>query len=211
MKKKLLSLILALLMTSSSFTMIACGESEVNKDNSAESTPSADDKSTETTDDASNATPGNSRLAVPDDLPDVTYNGSEFRVVTKANNSGFDFNEEICVDELNGEADNDAIFNRNLLIENRFDVKILCTPNNSSQDLMVQAATAGTDDYHIAGYHQWESAIPIMANAALNWLDAPYVDLDKPWHNSLSNYEATINGQLYSICSDLSITSMTCA
>ena len=43
----------------------------------------------------------------------------------------------------------------------------------------------------------------------MNWLEAPRVDLNQPWHNKLANDGATINGILYSICSDLSITSMT--
>ena len=40
-------------------------------------------------------------------------------------------------------------------------------------------------------------------------VEAPYQDLDKPWHNKLANDGATINNRLYAICSDLSYTSMT--
>ena len=41
------------------------------------------------------------------------------------------------------------------------------------------------------------------------WTDIPYVNLEQPWHNKLANDGATINGKLFTICSDLSVSSMT--
>ena len=50
--------------------------------------------------------------------------------------------------------------------------------------------------------------MPIAAGAALNWNDIPYVDQEKPWHNQLANEPSTINGKLFAINSDLSISSL---
>ncbi|MBR4959464.1 MAG: hypothetical protein IKY52_01050 [Clostridia bacterium] len=71
------------------------------------------------------------------------------------------------------------------------------------------AVIAGTDDYDIVGFYNYTAYKLINAKSLLNWMEIPHVNLDKPWHNSLSNSNATINNTLYAICSDLAITSMT--
>lgn len=210
MKKKLLSVLLALVMTGSSFAMFACGESGVNGETDPSDIPSGN----ESVDDAdagdnTEEPVETTRESIPDELPETTFGGREFRVLTKANTAGYDYNTEIVVEEQTGEGCNDAIYNRTLKTESRFDIDILVTPDNSCQETVKKVATAGTDDYHLSSCHQYEASVPIIGQALLNWHDAPYVDLDKPWHNSLANDDATINGLLYCITSDLAVTSMT--
>ncbi|MBQ8186893.1 MAG: hypothetical protein IJ037_08480 [Clostridia bacterium] len=59
------------------------------------------------------------RANIPDNLPEITFDGQEFRAAQQISNK-YEFYSE----ELNGEGANDAVYNRNLKIEDRFDVKI---------------------------------------------------------------------------------------
>ncbi len=210
MKRKSLSLLLALLMTASTFTLFSCSESDVNTNEKESSTPSADSKGNETVYDVQPEADANERLAISDELPELRFNGDEFRVITKSTDDGAtSYLSEIMVEAINGDACNDAVYNRNGLIEDRFDVKITAVENDNPQDAVVTFATAGTDDAHVVGFSDYLAYTPITAGVLLNWIDMKYTDLDKPWHNKLANDAATINNQLYAICSDVSISSMT--
>ena len=207
MKKRILSVLMAILMLSSSVLLAACSDSNVNKDEETEvaggNTPSTDSAEPVNTEELSEL---EQRQLIPDDLPEADYNGDEFRVVT---NDADQYEQEIWVEESNGEACNDAVFNRNARISDRFNVKFFCERNSAPNNLPKTMATAGTMDYHVVGLYDYQSYYPINAQAVLNWLDTPHVDLSKPWHNKLANDDATVNGYLYTICSDLAITSMT--
>jgi len=200
MKKRTLALLLALLMLSS--TVVSCSDA-TSKETEAANTNTPSD-TVDTPVDMDNLSDYDKRQLIPDDLPDVTYGGQSYRIMTY---EGYEY--EIFSEELNGDACNDAVYNRNLDIESRFEIKLECTPNSEPHNTIKTMVTAGTNDYEIVGVHNYQSYYPINAKAAFNWLEVPNVNLSKPWHNVLSNENATINGRLYSICSDLAVTSMT--
>lgn len=205
-----MSALLAVLMLSSSFAMFACGESEVNSETTADqntTTPNAGENAETVVEEE--LSDYEKRQLIPDNLPDTKFDGAEFRVMTRETYAGWQYSTEIMVEELNGDACNDAVYNRNVEIEERFDVKISATEDTASQSTVKTFVTAGTPDYHLVSFFDYQAYTPINAGVLMNWLEAPYVDLDQPWHNKLANDGATVNGILYAICSDLSITSMT--
>ena len=154
MKKRILSAILAFLMLASAVLMSACSNSGQE---SKETTPTA------TNDPGVNAgeevnidelSDLEQRALIPDDLPDKKFGGEEFRVVT---NDGDQYEQEIIAEELNGDSCNDAVYNRNVRIEDRFDVKIMCERNIAPAGLPKTLANAGTMDYHIVGLYDYQS------------------------------------------------------
>lgn len=205
-----MSVLLAALMLSSAFSMFACGESTVNTEagtSQTTTTPTAGEAGEVVNEEE--LSDYERRQLIPDNLPAVKYDGAEFRVMTLGTANGFDYTTEIWVEELNGDACNDAVYNRNVKIEDRFEVKISVTEDGSPQSTVKTFVTAGTPDYHVVSFYDYVTYTPVNAGVLMNWLEATNVDLDQPWHNKLANDGATINNKLYSICSDLSITSMT--
>jgi len=80
MKKRIVSIILALLMTAPS--LAACGESQINTENETSSESSAavnENAVTETTGELSDY---DKRQLIPDNLPAENFNGEEFRIMT---------------------------------------------------------------------------------------------------------------------------------
>ncbi len=203
MKKRTLCVLLAMLMAVSA---VSCSNSEANKDTS-ESTPTSSG-TTETeaeTIDESTLTDREKRALVSDDLPaSMDYGGDSFRVMVPTERL-----YEIVSEELTADNCNDAVYNRDLDIETRFNIKIEATEDSEPWSQLKTIATAGTNDYELVTIYDYLAYVPITSNSVLNWTEIPNVNLDKPWHNQLANENSTINDRLYAICSDLSITSMT--
>lgn len=125
MKKQTLSILLALLMTASAF--VSCSSAE-EKDTSADTTPTAAETEAAAEESAESVeSPAETEEAslfekLTDDLPALTYDGFEFNMLTRGHAIAVN---EMGVDEINGEAVNDAIYNRNAKVGERFDVNIV--------------------------------------------------------------------------------------
>ncbi len=204
MTKRFVSILLALILASSA--MVACSDNSANADETqqagtADTSASADTTADET--EAEELTALQQRQAIPDDLPEVSFNGASFKIGTDATKE-----YEIRSEELTGENTNDEVYETNLRIEDRFDTKIeavvVATPYND----VVTAATAGSASYDMVGFINFESEIPIAAKALYNWFDIPVYNPEKPWHNELANSGSTINNKRFTDNSDLSISTL---
>lgn len=208
MNKRLLSVLLAAVMTSMSL-LTACSE-KTSENN--ETTPTETQPGTDTAGEESGKDPGTDpgeitsteeRQAVPDNLPDITFNDQDYLIGTSS-----DKEYEVYVEEMEGERTTDAVYNRNLDVEDRFKVKIRSVVSEEPYTDVTSYVQAGTYVYDIVGFIDFRAYVPISNKSLLNWYDVPYVDLTKPWHNQLANDSATINGKIFALTSDLSISSL---
>ncbi len=209
MKKRALCLILASLMLVSA---TACSETKDNTETDKKTNTdvaSTDDNTAEEDVDYDNLTDYEKRQLISDNLPDVSYDGENVNFLTKTTINSVNYLLEIITDELTGDACNDAVYNRNLDIESRFDVKIGADETTYPWNEAVTMSKAGTDDYLVVSLYDYLAYIPISAKAVLNWTEVPNVDLTQPWYNQTANTQATLNDRLYAVYSDLSTTSLT--
>ena len=209
MKKRGICFFLALLML---LTSVACSETKENSGSDKEtetSSAASADESVEETETEAELTDYEKRQLIPDNLPEVKYDGQEYRMLVPSVNRSVDYRLEIVADELTGDACNDAVFNRNLNIETRFDTKILATESSSPWDQVKTMATAGTADYDVVSIYDYKAYTPLSAKAVLNWMEVPNIDTTQVWYNQMANDNATINNRLFAICSDLSTSSLT--
>ena len=146
------------------------------------------------------------RASVPDDLPALDFGGRDFRAAQQTSRT-----YEFYAEELTGEGTNDAVYNRNLKIEDRFKVKIVSVDYDSLSSITNDVATlvkAGTDAYEVVSHYAYRAYTPIHAHAYRNWLEVPNIDFSRPWWNSLANEQNTINGILYTATGDINISSL---
>ncbi|MBE6611362.1 MAG: hypothetical protein E7632_02615 [Ruminococcaceae bacterium] len=146
------------------------------------------------------------------DLPDKDWGGEEFHVFGMQNDVNTQFSTfEVAVESENGEVVNDAIFRRNVAIEDRYNVKIVETKHNANTggDAMVSAirkyAMAGEDLYDLAF-----CAIDGIGTLAregifydLNELD--YIDFSKAWWNPEVNERMEVEGRLFFTNNDFTL------
>ncbi len=201
--KKTLSLILALLMLLSAFT--ACSE---GADTGSQEKPGTNAETTAVSaEDTTEAEPKETtREDVDDGIEAQTFNGMVYRAA-QPENSAYEFYAE----ELTGESTNDAVYNRNLRVEERFDVKIESMTFASTTDVLneVQNVVAsGTDAFEVATHVAYKAYTPIGNGSYRNWYDVPTVDFTRPWWNNLANTQNTINGILFTATGDINITSL---
>ena len=206
MKKRLFALLLALLMTAPAF--LSCSESGANEETAAETdaaAPSADEEiaAEETVDDSIDE---NGYLK--DDLPDeLDFAGQEIKLLYWSDVE----NQEFTAEEFTGEIVNDAIYQRNLNVEDDLNVKYtwIGTPGNGGNiDAYVakvrESHTAGDNAYDIYASYSRTIMASVINGFTTNLEDAPYLDFDKPWWPDNLLKESTINNHLYLVSGDIS-------
>ena len=146
------------------------------------------------------------------DLPEMDWGGEEFHVMGFENTTNTQFSTfEVWVESENGEVVNDAIYRRNVAIEDRYNVKIVetkvSTPsdNNASIKEMRQLALAGDDLYDLS-YVGSE----IIGTAAREGLfydlnEQDYIDFTKEWWNPEVNARMEVEGRLFFTNSDFTL------
>ncbi len=193
--KKCLCLFLALLLTMPA--LVSCA-SESN-----ETTPSGGDTAAAETTPAETET---TRENYPDTLPALDFEGITMNIQGRGDASSM---EEIGVEELNGEAVNDAVFERNRMVEERLNVDLVPiagdgweTYGNTISGLRSSIAAADGAYDIVAG---WSARIPSLSLEGL-FLDlnnVKHLDFAQPWWNRSITEELQIAGKLYFVTGDL--------
>ena len=136
------------------------------------------------------------RLAVPDDLPDKKFDGRKFTVISETYDK-----ENQLVDELKGETYNDALFERNSRISERFDVKIggvFYDKYQTTRSTIEQAVTSGdTTSFNLIAEHMVASGGNAIAGYYLNWYDVPHINFEKPWWAPSTREDLTMNKKAF--------------
>lgn len=142
-----------------------------------------------------------------DNLPEADFDGRKFRVVTSD-----EYAYQIYAEEETGDVTNDAIFRRNLTVEERFGFEVESLINSAGKfqwyPPIVATVLAGEDAYDLVGHYAYNAHVAISGGAYLNWKDIPDIDLDRVWWNSEINDRATFNGKLFAVTGYLATTVM---
>ncbi len=207
--KKTLSLILAMLMLASAAALTACSDAgtdntDTSDPNAQTASPSAEEE-TEAETDAADA-----RAAVPDDLPEKNFDGRNFIVLGSDDEH---FGEYIVAEELNGEVVNDAVFARNLTIEERFNAKVgRYAPSTSYGDTSTairNAVSAGdSETFHLVSYHVVEAGGIAVQGYLMNWYELPYINFDKPWWSDSTVDDLSMNNHCFLAVGDAAVSSI---
>lgn len=139
-----------------------------------------------------------------DELPEKNFEGYEFRMLIR-NDKGWI--EDMYAEELNGEIMNDAIFERNAAVSERFNVvfKVIPSSNANYENDGVKAILANEDAYDIIIPHARASFDYALQELLLDWnKDLPYIDLEKPWWDQDAKESLRINHKLFMMIGDIS-------
>ncbi len=161
-------------------------------------------ETTETTD----TTQTEDTLYELDDLPsDLNFGGATVTTLGREGLSAIEFFAE----EMNGELVNDAIYQRNLNVEDRLGVKLEYVMKPGTYNDMAEwmgavtsSVQAGDKAYDmVAGYSMATASLAVQhALMELNTLE--YLNFDKPWWPDSLLTEATCGGKLYVCSGDIS-------
>jgi len=143
---------------------------------------------------------------IKDSLPDnVDYGGYNFRVFVRdreLNHKDFYVESEI------GEQLNDAVYNRNKKVEERFNVKFtfkFYPYDDWSVSDLSKSVKSGDDAFDMAAIHGATVSTLSQNNLLVDWNESmPYVDLNAPWWPKDIISNITAFGKLYGATGDIS-------
>lgn len=197
MKKRTLTLLLALLMLAANFA--GCAESTVTDDTDAQADTAATAAAAEET--VEETSPYLDEL--PDDL---NFDDAEVNVYSRAH---LRFDDEITVDELIGEVVNDAVYNRELLVEERLGISLINTRDGADPhgnvSKMSEMVLAGTDEYDLFTSSMYSVVPEAIQGIFMDLNTLPYVDPSKPYYTQDYVNKARLGDALYTITGDISL------
>ncbi len=139
-------------------------------------------------------------------LPDTTLDGYAFRCLESPSDSATGIKvAHGAVEELTGEAINDAIYNRNKAVEETFDV-VISTVQDSGGNITTtvrNAVSAGDDSYDLVMTTPDQLLTQTLANALLNLSSIEHINLSNSWYNQEQVQNFQVDGKLYSLMGDL--------
>lgn len=199
MKKLTTTLLLCAMLLS----LAACG-------NEVKETTPADETTVDTTAVADNTESESetelTRENTPDDLPEKDFGGKNFTILAEESTHGY-----LQVDELTGEAVDDAIYNRNSKVSERFGavVNIVDGGNYEAVSKTVNdAVVSGETTYDLVVSHTIQQGINAANGCYLPWNNVPYVDFTKPWWNSSMATDLNYKGYSYLAMGDFDVTAI---
>ena len=147
-----------------------------------------------------------SRENYPDSLPeDLKFEGKTFNFMVRGDSERRD---EYIADQITGEIINDATFAREASVEDRFGIDLVWVevPHSDVVTTVRASLNSGLMDFDLLA-SETDHIVTLGAEGFfMNWIDAPYIDFEKPWWNPESNMveSLSINGKLYGITGDIS-------
>ena len=211
--KKTIALMLALILAAVAFAACSGGENGGgNGASTAERSEPAANSGTETVSQAESAEESAEEPSVDpyyDGLPEMNYGGREFRILQRV-----EFKYEFETDETVPEKVNQLVAERNRNVEDRFGVKIVTVDQKGAwgnhEDFMNYIRNSMLLDD--PGYDLIAGYAAIMPSAVgddlfRNWYDLDeWINFEKPWWSQDIVNELTINGRLYLLTGDISMT-----
>ncbi|MDD4773892.1 MAG: hypothetical protein PHZ09_09890 [Eubacteriales bacterium] len=150
------------------------------------------------------------------DLPDdLDFGGEEINIWYFTKNSDISESFIDIAGELDGDVVNEALYYRNLSVEESLNVDILFTDTGiASSDVgnaIRSLIMSGDDAYDVFNVVQWNSASLVTEGLYYNLLGLPYVDIEKPWWSAYYINELNIgHNNYYFLCGDISIDMIRC-
>jgi hypothetical protein len=190
-QKKKISLLIALLMLISSFTSCSDNSQE------AESTEETESVQLSTADEtaASEETDETEEERIKPNIPESADFGGDTITFLHWYNSAWTEtvrqSRDIYSEGLTGEAINDAVYNRNIKIEDAYNVKIALQLEQSTEiaSTVDQQVTSGDNTYDVV--YQVLSSAPALIQKSYfhNLFNVPNIDLSQPWwdQNSINS------------------------
>ncbi len=137
---------------------------------------------------------------ISDDLPEKDFGGEKITFFVRSNGK-----DSVDLEEISGDIVEDAIYDRNRLVEQRFGVEIEVL---EAEDAMCKSAKdtilAGDDSYDVVAAHA-RGLTQLAANGVfLEWNEyLPYINLDKPWWSQDARDSFEVCGKIYFCSGDL--------
>ena len=142
-------------------------------------------------------------------LPKLDFGETEINILYPGENV---YAQDI-VAEQTGEVVDEAVFARNIAIEELLNVKLnpitVTTSTNDTSTHLATTVLAGEDAYDLCSVHQAYTVKYVSEGYFQNFADDPYIDWEKPWWNTEYMEEMVVgDDRIYFLIGDISLMCM---
>lgn len=204
MKKRALTLLLACLMVLP--MLAACSENAADKEETtaaettAPTTPSADEETVPVEEEEPEILP---------DIPALDFEGRTFTFLTSGigDTNGEDWETfDVWVEELNGDVINDAVMERNLYINETYNVQIAEYKTTGTTLSEIQTEVKVGSGAFDAAFTHFENGANLAQTGSLhNLYDMPYINLEQPWWDQRGVADMNLMGGVFLATGDITI------
>ncbi len=145
------------------------------------------------------------RMDVDDGLGTKDFGGRTFRI----------FGDDACpdyyiMDSMTGDAMDDAVYQRNLEITERFNVKLEAKVffENDLVTNLKTSVLAGEDEYQLFAGHIIYAGGAVADGLYYNWYDIPNIDFSKPWWSNSNVEDLTYDGKAFLAMGDFAMSTI---
>jgi len=144
----------------------------------------------------------------PLDLPNEKYSGYDFRIINVQQSAMTWVYTTITAEKDTGVEVEDAVYIRNRIVEDRFDINIKEIIENSVSSVQSKAnksIKAGADDYDLVMLAGAESTALAKNHLLADYSEIPYVDLNRPYWDQATRRDLSVGGRCYLMTGDFSM------
>lgn len=145
-------------------------------------------------------------------LEAVDYGGEEINFLTYKNSDYQNSQMDILAETLNGEHVNDAVYNRNKLLEDKYNIVVKSDGDKDNWGVegeIKRVVMAGDDTYDICLLTTERALKGGFEGIFLPMNDVPHIDLTKPWWNDRVARDTSILGTNYFYIGDMNLDTWT--
>ena len=138
-------------------------------------------------------------------LSKETYDGYNYRILVRKGNLNSQYFEEGQEDIVD-----DAIYRRNMNVEEKYGITISASESSQSNydTDALNSILAGDDAYDVIFAHSRAAFAYAVQGAGYNIHDISTIHMDMPWWSKNINDNCTVNGKLYVLDGDISISGL---
>ena len=183
--KRTLSFIIALLTV---FSVVGCGSTETPSETASTTAAVTETEAPET--------------VYPPQVPQVSFDGTDFNVLYQRN--GGYWMDDIYAETLVGEIVNDAVYNRNLRLEEKYKINLKAVEQEDPVAYIRASIMASDQAFDLVGAGMNRIFTQTAENLYIDWNTLEYVDSADPWWDSNSARDLSIGNKLFCMAGDVS-------
>ncbi|GHV14016.1 hypothetical protein FACS1894219_09580 [Clostridia bacterium] len=194
-RQRIISATLILAMTGS-ILLNSCAGNSIDADSSS---PTDNQNAQNNTASSTEAT----TERIKHDVPDIDFEGYDFKSVVRSGDIYWS-TVDVYAEIENADPINDAVYRRNKILEDKFNITISeIRQQDNIMPYVQKLILSGSDDFDVF-YPTMNDAGTLVQQGLLNNLyDIQYLSFDKPWWNKTTNDSLSIGNKLYAAAGDI--------
>jgi hypothetical protein len=140
-------------------------------------------------------------------LPEKDFGGYDFRMLGKGTSNSHWKSMDLTAEELTGDAINDAVFQRNATVSDRYNVKFVeyAVGDYFNQGKeFTNSVLSNADDYDMAALKPDGVVSSFISNGYVIELGTvPYLNLSQPWYDQNMIRQMSLDGKVFLVMGDM--------